>query len=464
MIEIFLKNNLDVIFFFYGLAFVVLGMSIFIQLRVTKKSKFKLLNILPLLTWFGLTHGLNEFVDMFEIIKGELLLFKVIGPIFLFISYFFIFMFGYQLTGISTKKLRYWSPSLIVVLFLGLPLVVGATDFINWKISARYFLGFTGAILSSVGIILYYKNEYRKLEQAQVRRYFVSAAISFGVYGIIGGLIVPKADFFPASMFNNDSFIALVGIPVQFFRAICAIGIAWSMWYIIDIFNFEESIVKESLIEKLNQAKVNLEGKVKKRTEELSQTNKLLKEEIVERKKAEEIIRRMAYYDSLTGLLNRKMFNDHFNMALANSERDGHIFALLFIDIDGFKQINDSFGHNVGDFFLKEVGKHLIKSVRKIDTAARIGGDEFAIIFTRMKTVEDAAMVADKMLKLLSMKYSMNKHCVYSTASIGISVYPFDGRKYNILISKADKAMYTAKNSGGNQYRFYDNSIQQKAA
>jgi len=241
-VDFFIKN-LDVIFLLYGLAFIALGIEIFVQLRATRKSKFKLINILWLLGWFGITHGINEFIDMFALIKGELLLFKILGPVMLFISYVFLFLFGYLLINSGERtRLDIWFPYIISLLFVGLPVFVGPAAYQNWLISARYFLGFPGAVLSAAGSLLYYLSESEKLREIKVEKYFISAALFFAIYSILGGLIVPKAGFFPAFGINTDSFIALVGIPVQFFRALSAFGIAYSIWHIINIFSVEEAI------------------------------------------------------------------------------------------------------------------------------------------------------------------------------------------------------------------------------
>ncbi len=241
MLTGFFIKNLDVVFFIYGFAFTILGIIIFVQLRVTKKSKFRLLNILWLLAWFGFIHGINEFMDMFKLIKGNPPILEIFGASILFISFLFLFLFGYRLINIGERKrLGIWFPFTIALLFFGLPTLLGTTSFDIWNISSRYFLGFPGAILSSTGFILYYKSEAKNLSEAKVKKYFILVALLFGLYGILGGWIVPKANFYLASGINVESFISWFGIPVQFFRATIAVGIAWSLWHIVNIFNIEE--------------------------------------------------------------------------------------------------------------------------------------------------------------------------------------------------------------------------------
>ncbi len=145
MLSDFLIKNLDVVFFIYGFAFTILGIIIFVQLRVTKQSKFKLLNILGLLASFGLIHGINEFTDMFELIKGDPPILKILSASVLFISFLFLFLFGYRLINIGeTKKLGIWFPCTIALLFLGMPIISGSTSFDTWNISSNTFWDFPG--------------------------------------------------------------------------------------------------------------------------------------------------------------------------------------------------------------------------------------------------------------------------------------------------------------------------------
>ena len=237
----YFAENIEVVFFFYGQAFVVLGFLILSQLRQTTRSEFRLLNILWLLALFGIIHGANEFVDMLIIIKGAGFALELVVSLLLISSYFFLLAFGYQLVNLSRpSKLGIWFPATLVILFLVLPIYYDATSLTVWGISARYFLGFPAGILAAVGFSLYYQNVLRGFGLESVRKYFVLTTFFLGTYSIFAGLIVAKADFFPASVINQDSFTALVGIPPQVFRALAALGTAWSIWHVMSIFNIKQ--------------------------------------------------------------------------------------------------------------------------------------------------------------------------------------------------------------------------------
>jgi len=177
--------------------------------------------------------------------------------------------------------------------------------------------------------------------------------------------------------------------------------------------------------------------------------------DISERKKIEELIRELAYKDILTNLPNRVLFNEQFKIVKANSERNNKKFAIMLIDIDNFKLVNDNLGHNIGDELLKNVGERFISILRKEDVVARIGGDEFSLLIPEIKSIEDAEKVAEKLVNSFQQRFIILNHAVSATLSIGISIFPDDGRNYNTLTKKADTAMYQAKQSGRNNYRVF---------
>jgi len=181
--------------------------------------------------------------------------------------------------------------------------------------------------------------------------------------------------------------------------------------------------------------------------------------DITERKQAEEMIKYMAYHDSLTQLPNRNLFNERLKQALANAERNKTNVAVLFIDLDRFKVINDSLGHAFGDLLLKSVSRRLQGCLRDHDTIARQGGDEFTVILHDC-TEESAKNVAERMINELANPFVLNNHEVTISPSIGISLYPSDGTNPDTLIRNADRAMYQAKDHGKNNYQFYEKDME----
>lgn len=181
-----------------------------------------------------------------------------------------------------------------------------------------------------------------------------------------------------------------------------------------------------------------------------------VKEDITERKQLLERLDRLAHYDKVTSIPNRTLFFDRLNQVIAVSRRERQRFALLFIDLDGFKQVNDNYGHEAGDLVLKETALRLLASVRESDTVARMGGDEFVVMLCNIADHDDAGLVADKILNCVScpIELSGGKSCVVGS-SIGISIYPDDSLESEQLINFADTAMYTVKRAGKNGYRFY---------
>jgi len=177
--------------------------------------------------------------------------------------------------------------------------------------------------------------------------------------------------------------------------------------------------------------------------------------DISEKKRDEDRIRHLAHHDALTGLPNRTLFADRLEHALERARRDNVRLALLFIDLDRFKNVNDSLGHPVGDRLLREVTQRLEAAVREEDTLARFGGDEFVVMVEDIRVGDSAARVAVKLLDALEAPIVLDQHEIFIGASIGISVFPDDGDSSEALLRSADSAMYEAKGAGRSTYRFY---------
>lgn len=185
--------------------------------------------------------------------------------------------------------------------------------------------------------------------------------------------------------------------------------------------------------------------------------------DITNLKQSQHQLEYLAHHDPLTGLPNRLLFNERLGQALLRAERHGSMLAVLFLDIDRFKHINDSLGHPFGDSLLQEVGLRLQSLLRQEDTVARLGGDEFVLLMEELARPEDAATLADKVKGLFARPFDLLERSVRVTASIGISLYPRDGTDIDTLLRNADAAMYRAKEDGRNGYCFYTEELTQEA-
>jgi len=179
--------------------------------------------------------------------------------------------------------------------------------------------------------------------------------------------------------------------------------------------------------------------------------------------KYQETIQELALFDPLTKLANRNQFHQKFADAIKVAKRDGSMVLLLLFDLDHFKDVNDTFGHPVGDELLKYVANNLIEATRETDTAARLGGDEFAIILTHLDRDERAATIANRVISALSKPITLNGCLINTGTSIGISAYPRDSTDADELIRTADMALYSAKSDGRSEYRFYNDEMNAQA-
>jgi diguanylate cyclase (GGDEF)-like protein/PAS domain S-box-containing protein len=185
--------------------------------------------------------------------------------------------------------------------------------------------------------------------------------------------------------------------------------------------------------------------------------------DITERTYAEEQIKHLAYHDALTNLPNRLLFKDRLTVAISHAQRDGSSLAVLFLDIDRFKVINDSLGHNIGDQLLQAVAARVQSCVRDSDTVARLGGDEFTVLLPRLNRSEDAAPIAMKIIEAIRYPFHIEGREFFITTSIGISLFPDDGLDAETLIKNADTAMYQAKEVGRDNYQLFNALVNAKA-
>lgn len=233
--------------------------------------------------------------------------------------------------------------------------------------------------------------------------------------------------------------------------------------FVLQMYSLRHALNDASrLNERLVAFNRDLEQRIEVRTREVVEANRVLElrnqelhHEMLERMRAEEQIRQLAYFDPLTGLANRSLLGNRLTQAMAARRRDGRLLALMFIDLDRFKPINDTYGHHVGDNLLKVVAERLNTCVRECDTVARLGGDEFIVVLTEVGTTADVAQVAEKLSATLAAPYLMDGLQLETTPSIGVGLFPNDGDDGDALMRNADSAMYLAKKDGRNRIRFF---------
>jgi diguanylate cyclase (GGDEF)-like protein len=261
--------------------------------------------------------------------------------------------------------------------------------------------------------------------------------------------ITITSEEFTEKMADELLIRSAVGLPVFSGKNIVAV---------LAFFASEVTEPKEGLLETLAQVG-GLLGRVVERMEAKEEVDRRMNElatEVLVRKKAEEKIQHLANHDALTGLPSLRLGKDRLASAIANARRHKKKAAVMFIDLDGFKAVNDTLGHDVGDEVLKDVSERLLKSVREVDTVARIGGDEFTVVLTEIKTKEDAAVVAKKIIGNVSEPFVVGGGGAQTNigASIGIAIFPDHGSSAEELVHRGDQAMYTVKREGKNNYAF----------
>jgi diguanylate cyclase (GGDEF)-like protein/PAS domain S-box-containing protein len=182
---------------------------------------------------------------------------------------------------------------------------------------------------------------------------------------------------------------------------------------------------------------------------------RILFQDITRRKQSEELIKKLAFQDTLTGLPNRRLFHDRLVLELNQAKRNNERFAVMMIDLDRFKEVNDTLGHYIGDLLIQAVGQRLTNLLRKGDTVARIGGDEFILLLPSLQKRENASRVAEKILSVFNEPFPLENHEIRITPSIGIAIYPDHGDNMDLLLKNSDIAMYSAKAVGRNTFEYY---------
>ena len=222
-----------------------------------------------------------------------------------------------------------------------------------------------------------------------------------------------------------------------------------SVWLVDDITQ------RRAAAQAVERARDDLEIRVLERTAELAGANAKLQAEIIERRQVEARIHHMAYHDSLTGLPNRSLLTDRLELGVQMTRQSARRMAILFIDLDRFKTINDSLGHLIGDRLLQEVGKRLTRAVRGSDTVSRLGGDEFVVLVPELNQALEAGLVAQKIIDALAEPFLIEEREMHISPSIGICLCPDDGSDAETLMRHADTAMYQAKAQGRNNWQYF---------
>ena len=335
LIHQWFQSNLDIVFLVYGLSFVIMGVAIWVHPR--KDSEFQLAGILWLFVGYAFVHAPGDFLDMWAVGRGSSEILYRFGQILTYISYPFLFEFGRRLVGFTGRAVAWWILPIIIAGIV-IAAVFSGDPWTTAHVLFGYFIRFPGGLMSGLGFLWYYSSHKKTLESARVKRYFYGAGISLLAWAFFCGLVRERADFFPASWLNTESFSQTVRVPVYLFRGMCALALAWTVPGILGIFGWETlSKVKNARTglarqsaelaqaneqlqweiaeraraeEALQKAHDSLEMQVRERTAELEETNETLEKEIAERMQAEEETQQSHRRESVLNALLRISMED----------------------------------------------------------------------------------------------------------------------------------------------------------
>ena len=313
----------------------------------------------------------------------------------------------------------------------------------NYRIVIPVIL-ITSVILVSAIISIYPR------EQVRIGWYFVAIISAFFLGGKKLGYVI--------TLF---SIVAILTIYYLFntsltpYILMLAIVIILLISMIVNLYETRESFTKKRLQDMNISLELRVKDEIKKRLLVYEKSNSELKNSAKELKEQKNAYKELAYYDVLTGLPNRVLFYDRLKHSIDKSKRNNSKLAILFLDLDNFKEINDSLGHHIGDLVLKIVAKRLETKIRRSDSLARLGGDEFTLLLEDLNNLSNIGELAQNLIQTVSEPMNIDNHELYITVSIGISLYPEDAINTDSLLKCADAAMYSAKNDGCNLFHFY---------
>jgi diguanylate cyclase (GGDEF)-like protein/PAS domain S-box-containing protein len=331
-------------------------------------------------------------------------------------------------------------------------------DVINLWVPGRYTLGWyvsrVDTLLASMlvlCVLLYEASQlYARLanNEADLRNLVESAPIGMSISDEHGTIEVVNAAYCAYVGYSREE---LVGQPITALFPV-------TRPVPIPALHGIEPLVRE-VHTKAGTSRTMLESGLMLATDGYQQRRVSFLQDITERRQTEQHLAQLAHYDMLTGLPNRALFRERLQEAVAIADLQQHLLALLFLDLDGFKEVNDTLGHGLGDVVLQVVAERLVRCVRDGDTVARLAGDEFTIVLPNIGSAANAAHVAEKVLAELAHPCQLSSHSASVTTSIGISLYPGDGLEPSVLLKRADTAMYFAKGRGKNGVAFYADTM-----
>jgi diguanylate cyclase (GGDEF)-like protein/PAS domain S-box-containing protein len=490
---------------------------------------------------FAMFHGIHEWSEMILLLHGEAFApIEVIKLATLPLSFLFLLSFG--LTSVKAGSLvRRAVPLALSAAWIALTFT-SSRPLLAGDVFARYLLGAPGIFLTSYALAAG-TVEFAPLRQPGLVGYLKTCSAAFLIYGVTSGMVVPAADFFPASVLNYDAFENAAGFPIQLVRAGCVFVFSFGLIKILSIFELqaidalqkaqaikvaqlaaivessEDAIIGKTadgivtswnkgaemtygytagemigrslrvlippelqdelqvILEKAGRgegihfyetARVRKDGKriaVSLSVSPIRDTEgtivgaSTIARDITAKKELEERIEFQASHDALTLLPTRTFFTEIFRIEMLQAARNRRKIAVLFLDLDRFKEINDTLGHVFGDELLKKVAEKLKSVLRKSDSIARIGGDEFNILLTDLGQSEDALVIVKKIISGFQGPCIVRGRELRVTASIGISIFPDDSAELETLLRYADIALYHAKERGRNNFQFYNDEI-----